>query len=634
MVKVDGDIKSLYDQYCAASGLDADKPLGQPETVWDSALKSNPEPSLNEEFIENNIKHWYLKNQKTNTRNSSKSAVGKKLSKKERVTEEIEYIEVPEGYLVTNTIEQSVYETVFNAGQGDWCTFKSAFHKYNETLGFWELQTDEKVSKLVGDELKKFCTYNKKSDKLDYKFFKANNLKSAVSICRSTLAIPDVTVNSHLLAFKNGTYNIQTGELHPHSPSYYLTWGINADYTPQSSCPEVFEKFVNNVFGVEYLELIRAVLSMYLDPSAPYGYFTHIVGESGSGKGTFIRFLNSLFQESSVRSIAHFSELQSAEARHQHLTGVSLCSCPDSKAFQGNMTAFYELVDNGSYSGRALFSADGYQKKWNVRFILASTQMLAIENAGDGWNRRCIPLPTLARKGEIDLNLGDKLAACKAQVISWALNMDKAKRNQTLKTACNFEPIAKLKRQQETFADSTKAFIDSCLYPSSTAEPKKDTALYDVYKAYCRYSNHKPKSLKSFQQDLGTILKRHKKVGEVKKINGKSKRFPTMWVGIEINSELFDDAATSEFSPIKAESLSDGGLEAFAKVTWLHDEKPGYMTENFSHVTAEQQTEQAIQEKVTRLHDELPKVLEIKNRYVPQERNEVGCNSSDCEKEK
>ncbi|MGB7377073.1 MAG: bifunctional DNA primase/polymerase, partial [Rivularia sp. (in: cyanobacteria)] len=610
----EGDIEKIYLDYCQACGLDVDTPLGQPEKCWDSAIKSNPGSSLDGEIIDNNIKHWFNNSQK---------------SKQSRITEDVEYIEVPDGYLVTNTIEQAVYETVFKGGKGNWATFKSCFHKYNTELGFWQQETDEKVSKLVGEELKKFCVYNKKSDRLDYKFFKSTNHKSALSICRSTLAIPDVAVNNHLIAFKNGTFNIKTGELQQHSKSNFLTWGIDADYEPQSTCPEVFGNFVNQVFGFEYLELIRAVVSMYLDPSAPYGYFTHIVGESGSGKGTFIRFLNSLFQESSVRSIAHFSELQSAEARHQHLTGVSLCSCPDSKAFQGNMTAFYELVDNGSYSGRALFSADGYQKKWNVRFILASTQMLAIENAGDGWNRRCIPLPTKARKSEIDLNLGDKLAACKAQVISWALSMDNADRSQTIKTTTNFEPIAKLKRQQEAFADSTKAFIDSCLYPSSTAEPMKDTALYDVYKSYCRYSNHKPKSLKSFQQDLGIILKRHKKVGEVKKIDGKAKRFPTMWVGIEINPELFEDCNIGEFTTIKPDSLDEGALEAFSQVTWLHDENPGYMTEDLGHVTAEMHTEQASQEKVTRLHDELPKVLEIKNTQnnSQPEKEKGGCGS-------
>jgi phage/plasmid-associated DNA primase len=609
--KFDGDIEKIYSGYCNSSGLDIDTPLGQPEKCWDSAAKSNPGSSLSGGIIDNCIKCWFKK-------------------KDSRITEDVEYIEVPDGYLVKTTIEQAVYETVFEAGKGDWATFKSGFYRYNVDLGFWQQETDEKVSKLVGEELKKFCVYNKKSDKLDFKFFKATNHKSALSICRSTLAIPDVAVNNHLIAFKNGTFNIKTGELQPHSKSNFLTWGIDADYVPQSTCPEVFENFVNQVFGVEYLELIRAVVSMYLDPSAPYGYFTHIVGESGSGKGTFIRFLNSLFQESSVRSIAHFSELQSPEARHQHLTGVSVCSCPDSKAFQGNMTAFYELVDNGSYSGRALFSADGYQKKWNVRFILASTQMLAIENAGDGWNRRCIPLPTKARKGEIDLNLGDKLAACKAQVISWALGMDNTDRSQTIKTTTNFEPIAKLKRQQETFADSTKAFIDSCLYPSSTAEPMKDTALYDVYKAYCRYSNHKPKSLKSFQQDLGVILKRHKKVGVVKKIDGKAKRFPTMWVGIEINPELFEDANIGEFAAIKPDSLAEGALEAFSQVTWLHDENPGYMTEDFGYVTAESHTEQASQEKVTRLHDELPKVLEIKNTNNNQKKgDESGCSNNE-----
>lgn len=514
-------------------------------------------------------------------------------------------------YQVSTTVEDTVYKATFEEGQGKWRTFNGIYHRFNSLKGYWENQTRESVSKLISQELRK-CFELRESAKGKIteirKFFTHRNSRSTFNICAESLAVPDIVTNDHLIAFRNGTYNIKTKELQPHNPLDYLTWGIDADYTPQSDCPEIFAGFIYQTFGAEYLELIRAILSMYLDPAAPYGYFVHIKGESGTGKGTFIRFLTSCFQKNTTRSISHFSLLQTAEALHQHLTGVRLCVCPDAKNFQGKMTNFYELVDNGSLGGRALYQTEGYQKTWNVRFALASTQWLSIENSGDGWDRRCIPVETKPREGEMDLTLGSRLQSVKPQVISWALSMDVERRDALLKSACKMEAIANLKREQATFADSTKSFIDSCLMPKPDAKPLTDAEIYEAYKAYCAFSSHKPKSLGTFRRDLGTNIRNHKREGKVEKVNGKAKRRPTQWVDLELHPDLFDGAGN-----LASRNLVEGGLEAFEDfknnpVTWLHEKSDGYMKQQELHVTAETPLQSELQPPVTWLHEEVPKV--------------------------
>ncbi|BAZ37466.1 ATPase-like protein [Calothrix sp. NIES-4101] len=477
-------------------------------------------------------------------------------SEKSRLNNVANQITEGEFYPVYNTVEQTILEHTFSQ---NWITFKSAFHRYHPEPGYWQFVESEEICKLIATDLKRCCKLDARSGEYKFNFFKNNNLKSAFGICNAALALSINIQNQHLIAFQNGTYNIETKTLEPHSRENYLTWGVDADYVEQESCPEVFKNFITKVFGLEFLDLIRALISMYVDPSAPYGYFIHLIGDSGSGKGTFLRFLGSLLNTKNVRSIAHFSELQSPEARHQHLTGVKLCICPDSKAFQGNMTAFYELVDNGTYSGRALYSSDGYEKRWNVRFALASTNYLAIENAGDGWQRRCIPIPTKSREGEVDLNLGEKLENCKAGVIAWALGMPAQERNQLIKNSSSVAGVADLKSQQSVFADTVKGFIDSCLHPNAEAKSLSGQELFDVYKQYCLYAGHKPKALTNFLKDLGSVLSTHKVGGHVKKEEGKSKRVPVSWERIGINDGLFE-SGNGLFHP---EKLVEGGLEAF-----------------------------------------------------------------------
>ena len=69
--KFEGNPETVFFDWTSSNGLDTDKPAGQPEKIWNSANNSNPDPSLDKEFIDNNIKHWYLKTQKTSSRNSS-----------------------------------------------------------------------------------------------------------------------------------------------------------------------------------------------------------------------------------------------------------------------------------------------------------------------------------------------------------------------------------------------------------------------------------------------------------------------------------------------------------------------------------------------------------------------------------
>jgi hypothetical protein len=75
-------------------------------------------------------------------------------------------------------------------------------------------------------------------------------------------------------------------------------------------------------------------------------------------------------------------------------------------------------VDNGKLSGRSLYSSCGYTKEWNCRFVAASVDHLQIENAGDGWDRRCLPLLSKGREGLEDPYLRHKLSAVKADIVS------------------------------------------------------------------------------------------------------------------------------------------------------------------------------------------------------------------------
>jgi putative DNA primase/helicase len=120
---------------------------------------------------------------------------------------------------------------------------------------------------------------------------------------------------------------------------------------------------------------------------------------------------------------------------------------PDAGGFQSGLKAFYELVDNGSMFGRALYMPKGTQIKWNVRFAVVSVEHLPIEHAGDGWDRRCYPIPTIKSTNKVDPHLGQKLSEDLGEIAGWALSMDKTERDNILTEPISNPVLLSLKQE-------------------------------------------------------------------------------------------------------------------------------------------------------------------------------------------
>ena len=61
----DGDPRTIFFGWCDEVGLTQDQPKGQPKSIWKSAEKNRPSPSLNPEMVEGCIKAWAWKNKPT-----------------------------------------------------------------------------------------------------------------------------------------------------------------------------------------------------------------------------------------------------------------------------------------------------------------------------------------------------------------------------------------------------------------------------------------------------------------------------------------------------------------------------------------------------------------------------------------
>jgi len=477
----------------------------------------------------------------------------------------------PADEVTISTIDNHIYCRLFGAGRGDYITVNDTFYCYTER-GYWVRQDDRKVYKLIGHQCRK--AYKVRRDakglarEVTYPFAKDGSMKSAFNFSRSLLDhTSDLPYNNHLMCFQNGVVDARTGELQPHDRAHFLTSAITTSYVKGAQCPEAFRSFVASAFGEDLLEVIQAVTSMLLDPTAHYGRFIHLLGQSGSGKGTMLRLWLEMFGTENTRSINSFSELETAEGRHHHLTGVRVCALPDVGGFMKGLKAFYELVDNGPMSGRALYSPNAYQAQWYTRFIVASVDHLQIENSGDGWDRRVILLPTKPRSGAINPRLSDELSVVKGEIVSWALSMSRERRDRVLASLGMYERIETAMADASISGDPVRYFVDLCLRPSAPSEtsaPIQNHMLHTWYEAFCLVHGYQRMSMSRFVSHLKTILPSQFQPRRRAVVAHHPDRpwVPAHWIGLKPLATVFESTEDGAVRCIKADCV-EGGLAAF-----------------------------------------------------------------------
>jgi phage/plasmid-associated DNA primase len=443
-------------------------------------------------------------------------------------------------YTRGRTFDDFVVRKVF--GQ-DYKAINSAMYQYTGS-GWWMRQDEKRCEHAIAtcsEKVFKLRQVSKWEWEETFPFSSESCTNSALKYAMKRLYL-EPPQHRHFRAFKNGTVDMRTGELLPHDPTHYLTSAIESDYVRDRPCPQVFLDFIISAFGEDQLDAVRAYTSMLIDPTAPDGKFIHVIGPSGSGKGTLVRLWGEIFGLEDSHS-GDFAELSNPESRHQHLTGKSLYTIPDTGGYITGIRPFYELVDNGKLSGRSLYSSCGYTKEWNCRFVAASVDHLQIENAGDGWDRRCLPLLSKGREGLEDPYLRHKLSAVKADIVSWALAMPRQERDALLLQPSKNNRIRLAKLDAATYGDPVRSFIDLCFRPSDSTSQIQNHELHSWFIAYCKahgYSDNR--GMSKFISHLKTVIPQH----HVPRLRKDGELQPAHWTHMALIPGVMVDVSLTE----------------------------------------------------------------------------------------
>jgi phage/plasmid-associated DNA primase len=401
---------------------------------------------------------------------------------------------------VTKTVEVLIEEALqaeaAETGSA-WLVHQESFRRYIPERGYFQRVSHADMTRRIADLLRRVFEMQGKAV-----VRRQTTAAKATACCNwmaQTVAVEEVnTVTA--LAFRNGTvYPDGAGgwRRRDHSPANRLTYCIEGEWQENAECPPYFHEFVRTSYGLEWLQIIRAVFAYFADPRYSCRVFVLLVGLSGTGKGTLQRLLTALFPPETVTSISKTAQLDSPERVAQFIAGKRLITFPDMQGRQTDVGTLYNLTEKQTLTGRHLYSKETFELQFTGRVVMVSTQPPAFENAGTGAARRILTIPTQPVRlpsASDKLNsdeFNDLLLSEIGQVVSWALQMPTEEVEQVLQFSDPAGLLRDSADEMEVNMDATRLFIDRCLEPADRTVIPEIAELFNAYRLFSAATAHK-----------------------------------------------------------------------------------------------------------------------------------------------
>ncbi len=320
------------------------------------------------------------------------------------------------------------------------------------------------------------------------------------------IEVSDLDQHLWLLNVKNGTLDLRTGQIRPHSQDDKLTKLINVEYDIHDQCP-VWEEFLDACMNgnrslIEYLQ--RAVgYTLTGDVSEKAMFVMH--GPPDTGKTTFIETLQLLLDEYSAK--IQMQTLMWRRDRNNtndiaRLKGARLVHASEAEENERLAEAQVKELTGGDTIIARFLHAEFFQFMPEFKLWLATNHKPRVSNDDAVWNRlKLIPFVIRVPKDRQDKQLKGKhgkLAAELPGILRWAVDGCLAWQREGLMHPDDVIAATKDYRSQ---MDVIGQFIEECCELGDSFS-EMSRVLYEEYKQWSTDMGEKIES----QRALGLKL--------------------------------------------------------------------------------------------------------------------------------
>jgi putative DNA primase/helicase len=299
---------------------------------------------------------------------------------------------------------------------------------------------------------------------------------------------------------ENGLYDIQTGQLTPHSPKFLSTIRLSLTYDPQAKCPNI-DKFLSEIMTCDDIVPIQELIGYSLIPDYSIQRAFLFSGEGRNGKSTLIKMIEAFVGSANC---SHQS-LQSLEQRFATsvLYGKLLNTFADipSRPLE-HVTMFKMLTGGDSIDAEQKFKS--HFSFTNVARLIFSCNKPPIirEDSLAFWRRWIIiNFPNQFAGDKADKKILEKLTT--KEELSGLLNfaLDGLHRLLITQEFTYSQSVEEVAGIYQRLADPISAFIKNCCENDPTAWVST-SELYDAYKQYCIGNKMSPVESNVFGKEI------------------------------------------------------------------------------------------------------------------------------------
>jgi putative DNA primase/helicase len=249
-------------------------------------------------------------------------------------------------------------------------------------------------------------------------------------LARPHLSVRPKDLDSDRLLFNvaNGTLDLRTFKLEPHSPSDLITKLSPIVYDPLAACPN-WLRFLEDITAgdakiVEYLQ--RAVGYSMTGKTSEHALFM-LYGSGCNGKTTFVEALRNVFGEyAKTADFSTFMQQKSSSGPRNDLAmlcGARLVTATESDDGNHLAESFVKQITGGDTVTARFLYGEHFEFDPQFKLWLSTNHKPNIRGTDDGiWRRiRLIPFTVRIADDKIDRSLPDKLKAEASGILSWGV---------------------------------------------------------------------------------------------------------------------------------------------------------------------------------------------------------------------
>ena len=327
---------------------------------------------------------------------------------------------------------------------------------------------------------------------------------------------------AHLIAFRNGIYDIRKDELQPFSPSVVITNRIPWDYNP-NAYSELADKTLDKIAC--YDEQVRTILEecigscFYRSNKLGGGKAFILTGEGSNGKSTFISMVQHLLNEDNIAAL----DLKELDQKFQNTALFGkLANLGDdiSDEFIVNASIFKKFVTGERVQvqnkGEKPFDFNNYAK-----FLFSANNIPRIKDKTGAVLRRLIIVPFNASFSKNDPDYDDHITykLQEQEVMEYMIVLGLA----ALKRVLNggFTESEKVQEQLKEYEETNNpiiGFFEEMEFEGFQIENEQSDKVFKRYKEYCLANNFNPMSKAEFSKQ---VCRKFGLTTKPKKIGGK-----------------------------------------------------------------------------------------------------------------